>query len=66
MGDWNREIYSGVHGQRRITKGKMKRKGGYKSVGIRKKNEEGREEELARLCWEDVRGRAKEGKVIRV
>lgn len=37
MGGKNREIYSVVYSQEEITNGQIKRKSGYKSVGIRKK-----------------------------
>lgn len=43
MGGGDREVYSGVYGQGGITKQKIKRKGGYESVGIQKKTEGGKE-----------------------
>lgn len=56
MGGRDREVYSGVHGQREITKGKMKRKGKYKSVEIQKKSRREKRKRAGQVVLEGRKG----------
>lgn len=56
MGGKDRKVYSGVHGQRGITKGKMKRKSEYESVEIQKKTRRGKRKRAGQVVLEGRKG----------
>ena len=57
-------VYSGVHGAGGVAAGHVEREGGMRAWNYERKLEEGQGGELVRECWEEIKGRARRGKVL--
>ena len=64
MGAGSGEIHSMVYGKGGAAKGDGEREGGDEGMGVRKEAGGRGWGELARRCWEEIKGRARRGKAL--
>lgn len=64
MGKGNGKKYSRLYNEGGNTKREVEGRAGLRTWGYEKRLEEGKGGELARICWEEMRKRARKGKTL--